>query len=157
MEYKPAFQFKNVFKNAKFGQCGPHLLWADPMRRSDCNLSLKEINIQPQLMHFFLKSLYIIQMFCKKFAKFTSFCSQNKLQIKCLYCWEWHFGVLVFKIFRGRILPDLPHRSHLQRSYVQPPNFWFVPKPLYYELYCTGYCIKWAFKTWKYQFKFSKF
>ena len=26
MEYKPAFQFKKVFKNAKFGQCGPHLL-----------------------------------------------------------------------------------------------------------------------------------
>ena len=26
MEYKPAFQFKKVFKNAKFGQCGPHML-----------------------------------------------------------------------------------------------------------------------------------
>ena len=26
MEYKRAFQFEKVFKNAKFGQCGPHLL-----------------------------------------------------------------------------------------------------------------------------------
>ena len=40
MEYKPGFQFKKVFKNAKFGQCGPHLLWADTLCRSDCNLSL---------------------------------------------------------------------------------------------------------------------
>ena len=42
MEYKPAFQLKKVFKNVIFGQRGPHLLWADPMRRSDCNLSLNE-------------------------------------------------------------------------------------------------------------------
>ena len=40
MESKRAFQFKKGFKNAKFGQCGPHLLRADWMRRSDCNLSL---------------------------------------------------------------------------------------------------------------------
>ena len=42
-------------------------------------------------------------------------------------------------------------------SYVLPPNFEFVPKPLYYELYCTDHCIKWAFKTWKYRFSVSKF
>ena len=68
--------------------------------------------------------------------------------------------------FRGSSFQNFPegeyprtslHRSHLQRTYVLPPNFEFVPKPLYYELYCTDHCIKWAFKTWKYRFSVSKF
>ena len=62
--------------------------------------------------------------------------------------------------FRGSSFQNFPggeyprtslHRSHLQRSYVLPPNFEFVPMPLYYELYCTDHCIKWAFKTWEYR------
>ena len=68
--------------------------------------------------------------------------------------------------FRGSSFQNFPggeyprtclDRSHLQRSYVLPPNFEFFPKPLYYELYCTDHCIKWAFKTWKYRFSVSKF
>ena len=49
VEYKPAFQFKKVFKNAKFGQFGPDLLCADPMRRSDCNMSLSVLQV---FIHF---------------------------------------------------------------------------------------------------------
>ena len=62
-ECKPEFQFKKSSKNAKFGQClylvahlcyeqnrfaertvtplYPPLLWAEPIRRTDCNPSLK--------------------------------------------------------------------------------------------------------------------
>ena len=74
-------------------------------------------------MHFFLKSLYIIHIFCKKFAKFTSFCNQNKLYIKCLNRWKWHFGVLVFKIFRRRIPPtSLIGRTFSARMFTPPPS-----------------------------------
>ena len=68
--------------------------------------------------------------------------------------------------FRGSSFQNFPggeyprtslHRSHLQRSCVLPPTFEFVTKPLYYELYFTDHCIKWAFKTWKYRFSVSKF
>ena len=63
-----------------------------------------------------------------------------------------------FQNFPGGEYPRTSlHRSHLQRSYVLPPNFEFVPKPLYYELYCTDHCIKRAFKTWKYRFSVSIF
>ena len=63
-----------------------------------------------------------------------------------------------FKNFPGGEYPRTSlHRSHLQRSYVLPPTFEFVTKTLYYELYFTDHCIKWAFKTWKYRFSVSKF
>ena len=63
-----------------------------------------------------------------------------------------------FQNFPGEEYPRTSlHRSHLQRSYVLPPTFEFVTKPLYYELYFTDHCIKWAFKTWKYRFSVSKF
>ena len=51
---------------------------------------------------FFLKSLYITHTFFKKCAKFNSFCYQNKSLE-----YNWHFGVLVFKIFPG----ENPHGS----------------------------------------------
>ena len=82
-----------------------------------------------------------------------------------IFSLQWHFKSLELA-FRGSSFQNFPgeeyprtslHRSHLQRSYVLPPNFEFVPKPLYYELYCTDHCIKWAFKTWKYRFSVSKF
>ena len=84
-------------------------------------------------MHFFLKSLYIIHIFCKNVPNLAHFCNQNKLQIKCPNRLKWRFRLSSFQNVPGEdALGPLYRARAFGARMFSPPTF-----NLFLRLWCS--------------------